>query len=313
MSEINSGKGWARTISRFLLIILILAAPSAAETPFALVRVLSGDAKLDQKSVKVPTLATAGQVLWVPSKSEVRVQLLGKNSEVVVKGPATLSLTAETLSPRSTRVDRGALTPTEGLAGFSEAAALVTRGTLQLYPSMPPEKVGADYAIYFGTPEERKSGDPKALGGKAFRLEIIDRGGPHEVLVYGRNFGLTAMEEIPNPLPLSKVKLMTGRPYLLRSVTETRDGKVVREMPFRLLSSDESNMLDSLEQKARAATQDKTTQLLELAQVCLSMDQPGRALKALSAIDQATMSGEQLDTLKAQIKFLQRNLSMPIE
>lgn len=313
MSAISSYKGWARTLCRFFLIILVLAGPGAAETPFALVRVLSGNAKLDQKALKVPTLATAGQVLSVPSKSEVRVQLLGKNSEVVLKGPAKLELTAEALKAHSTRVDRSALTPTKALTGYSEAAAMVTRGTLQLYPSMPPEKLGHDYAIFFGTAEKRKSGKPKPLDGKVFRLEIIDRSGAQDQVVYGRNFGLVTKEEIPNPLPLPKVKLTTGRAYLLRTVTETVDGKTVREMPFRVLTQDESNLLDTLEQSAQSAKQDKTSQLLELAEVCLSMDQPGRALAALSAIDRTTVSSQQLDTLNAQIKFLRRNLSMPIE
>lgn len=151
----------ARTARVGVLFLLLSVAVLAAGPRIALIRVLEGEAQVDNRAVVKATFLHEGQLLQVGADSQVLIQLLGSSGEVKIDGPKDLPISKADLNARSSDVLRGGVRVTSDIGNVNEIGAQVFRNsrpgartaqtpdTLQLKPVLPPTRTEHGWEIGF--------------------------------------------------------------------------------------------------------------------------------------------------------------------
>ncbi len=147
-----------RFFSLGALLLLLLSTVALAGSKVAIIKVSTGSASLDGKTVGKATMAAEGQTLEVPKGSSVRIQLLGSKDEVTLAGPVNMKIEKSSLQKQAKEVSRNSAAVAADIGNKNTASASVTRGEhdglTALKPILPPRRDGEDYLLAFEAGEE---------------------------------------------------------------------------------------------------------------------------------------------------------------
>ncbi len=257
----------------FTLLVLSLAAWAGPRV--AIVRVLSGDAKLAGTAVQGPQMAEEGQVLVVNRGGEVRIQVLGSNKEMTLKGPITLTLSKVDLLKSAKSLPRDKVAVAAEIGNLQRGAAATSRTTSTL-----------GFAVH--TPTVADSGEliSRVTTSGVLALTPLD---PLEINVYrvlngDRTlvFSRSYDSEVPGQLEFEKDSLSAGARYMMIVANSNYSYRRY----FRILHPDEK---DALSESAKILREerdqvDPLASLIHLAYLYQEFDQSEKVAMVIQEI-----------------------------
>ncbi len=266
------------------LLIGLLAQAAWAKPKVALLRLLKGSATLAGKSLKTPMLANEGQVLKVAANSQVRVQLLGDNREFTIDGASTVTVSKSNLGKQAKALDRGAVAVANGIGNVTQGAVGKTRSNeVEVAPDpigikfgLPPKAQDGSWLIEFSVNRAQFEKQNEDMGD--FSLGWLDEAGEWE------DGNVFDFDELPKDLQnvlaqggstaFTVPDLEPGKTYRI-FLQLGGGGQVFYKRPFRILTTEEREMLKVMDRQYRAeASQNRSVvPLLELASLYHDLSQ----------------------------------------
>lgn len=271
---------------------------------------VGGEAKLAGKPLQTPQMAEEGQVLVVEKGGEVRVQVLGSNKEMTLKGPKTLTLRRADLLKSAKALPRDKVAVAAEIGNLQRSAAGTSReqrydilGWSVKDPALTDDGTWQSQVevnqIFRVTPSE-----PLELS--IYRLQ----GNSSESVL-----SETYVESLPETIDFEKNALIPGARYLLDVQYPAGKGHYRRH--FRVLNQAEREALSSADTTLRAQTTgvDSLASLIHLAFMYQNFDQSAKVAELLQEILEEPSFGD-LDTqarqdLKVHLNKVRQSLDLP--
>lgn len=299
------------------VLLLALCAVVAAASKVAIIKVNTGSASLDGKSIAKAQMASEGQLLKIESGAQVRIQLLGSKQEVTVTGPKQVQINKTELAKQAKEVSRNSAAVAADIGNRNTVSASSTRGSgselLELKPTLPPQPNDGEYVLGFGAGEQF---DLKPDHSISVEIAPLDGDGPRLGHVFKHNDPLVPLQMPP--------ELEIGRGYsftLIYSDPGTGDmgeGSAMYKykQTFRILTPEQSSFLNEAERELLKdyRTEKDVLPLLRLASLYQEYDQNEKVLDYLKmAYDSEYLDNEeQWNSLRLTIYSFERSLTMPV-
>ena len=305
-----------RILIRVLLALLVLTQLGAAQERIGLLRVLSGSAQLDGVPVSRAALAREGQTLVLPEGSQVRISLLESNKEVFLKDPGTRILRKENLLRWAQVISRGGVDVETDLGSRQVAAGNTLRAAERknLNPVLPPKP---DRGGKYSTLEFRPETPLVIEEGHTveFQLTELQPAGDKTIMSY--TYSGEAWDGL-RKLRLDQT-LSAGVTYRLgiRSEDTASGDSTLREVDFRILTSEEEKYLAAVVEKLDKSDADRRD-LWQLADHYSSLGQPVQLLETLKRIQgtyaqvppTTELEKQELASLPSTVAKLEFNISL---
>lgn len=308
---------YVRTLSLGAALLLILSVAVAAASKVAIIKVNSGTAKLDGKTIAKAQMASQGQKLVVSEGSKVRIQLLGSKDELVVTGPAELTIDKKSIKRGATEVSRNSASVAADIGSKNTASASITRGAsttlTSLDPVLPPRKVDGEYIIDF------RAGDSIALLPEhtlTVNVDPLDGDGPRVGHTFKDDDPLVSLQMSPD--------FKEGKGYQFTLIYNDpgvgpngeNSATYTYRQTFRILTPDQKAFLKEAEGELLEdyRREKDILPLLRLASLYQEFDQNKDVYKYLKmSYDSGQLNNEeQWTTLKLNLNTMEQSFKMPV-
>lgn len=304
--------GNRRGVITILMLMVWTVLPAVARpSALALLRVEQGSATVDGRQVLNGAVVYEGGRLVLTDRDKVTLKLLGSSKQVQLKGPYSQSLQKAALTKDAVSLKRGELTlGLSTLKGNTIGGGLERHGVLAEQPPRPVVRPVVPLRIQGVDPEYRVvefAPFEGSMEGYVNFIQILDLeadGSPPLFAEY-------QIDEL-QPTVFRASLLKPGRNYALRvestdtdEGTETTDGKPLPtpvQVPFRILTSDEQQLLDSYAGKTDVQS------LLERAELAEGLAQYEEVVRTLRILRASNLSRypNLRESVKKELAFYNR-------
>ena len=272
----------------------------------AIVRMVGGEAKLAGKPLQTPQMAEEGQVLVVERGGEVRVQVLGSNKEMTLKGPKTLTLRRADLLKSAKALPRDKVAVAAEIGNLQRSAA----GTSRV----------EDYNVVGWSVEDPTlSEDGNYLSQvKLTQILHVTPSNPLELSIFRVDgkasasvLSETYVATLPEVIKFEENSIAPGEIYLLDVQYQANGGHYRRY--FRPLSEDETAALAAADKTLRQ--ENSIASLTHLAGLYQDFDQTAQAAEVLQKIVEHPefrgLDAKPREELLVQLNKARRSLDVP--
>lgn len=272
------------------LLVLLVAWPASAASRVALLRVETGRVSLDGRVVSTPQLLEEGARVVLEKGARARVQLLEGQGEISIVGPKKITVSPSFLK-KARPVKRAALAAVPDIGNTTRGAANTTREAKRQLRglSIPAEPVWREGSWVFPVQTTPLFFEPQRKAEWVLsRVELSPTSGQDssehplfkaQVLATGHCAGTEQEIAVRGDL------LEPGQRYLMAVRVESPDlwDILTSYQPFRLLTEEETEVLQTLESEAMERSQKNGTvlPLLELSTLLMEWDQMADAERVL--------------------------------
>ena len=274
-----------RILIRVMLALLVLTQIGAAQERIGLLRVLSGSPQLDGVPVSRAALAREGQTLLLPEGATAKISILESNQEVYLREPGTRVLNKKELLRWARTASRGGVDVAADLGSRQLAAGntlrtkeLVTINELKPVLPPKPDRRGKYSAIHFQPQTPLLIEEGREIQVTLTELEADSSSAPLTGTYPGGESQPLTQLPLEDPLHPGVTYRLS-----LRSEHTGHQDSVLREVDFRILTTEEEQYLSSAVKKLDSPQADRRA-LWQLADLYSSLGQPVPLLKTLKRI-----------------------------